>query len=264
MYAIRAFTGLNGAGKTLSMVHQLALPAWAAGRPVVSNFRLYPERANHDPGLYIPLETVAQIKDLENCTLLLSEITACFPARQWASMASDIARVLDQLRKRSVLLGWDGPTWSRCDKNLRDVTQLVTVCKGRMPDRFLREATDEPVRFPPIVKIDGKRQKAPKEWPRNRLIITASYRREDFDEFTETRSSNKLKAYDRSTMWAPSAIASRCYDTHEPVMLLDHLADHGSTCLDCGGARRKVPCSCVGQPEARPRPSRRGAAADGS
>lgn len=63
-FAISGFVGHNGHGKTLRMVEWLALPSFAKGRPVVANFRLYPERVGADASLYIPLRSW---RDIARC-----------------------------------------------------------------------------------------------------------------------------------------------------------------------------------------------------
>jgi Zonular occludens toxin (Zot) len=221
---IRAFVGLNGGGKTLAAVELCALPALKAGRPVVSNFKI-----KHD--LWVPLRSWRHIPELRNCTLIIDEVTAALPARQSQSLPAELARVLNQLRKVDVEVAWTGPNWARADKMLREVTGSVTVCRGSMPDRWVRDDQGEKL----------ERHSGP--WQPNRMFRWTTYAGEDFDEFTFS-AQTKLRPVAKRWYWRPKHEAHRLYETLDAVELLDHL-DFTSVCPLCDGSRKRHVCKCV-------------------
>jgi hypothetical protein len=231
---IRAFVGLNGGGKTLAAVELCAMPALAAGRPVVANFRIHHR-------LWQPLGSWRHIPELRNCVLIIDEVTAALPSRQSQSLPAELARVLNQLRKVDVEVAWTAPNWARADKMLREVTGSVTVCRGTFPDRWQRDDEGK--------KLD----KVESAWRPNRLFRWTTFAGEDFDEFTFSAQA-KLKAVARKRYWRPRHAAHKMYDTLAAVELLDHL-DFTGTCPNCDGARKRHICKCstgARYPEAAP------------
>lgn len=239
---IRAFVGPNGSGKTLAAVALTAVPAWANGIPVVSNITLDPARLGYDPRLYVPLETWRQIPKLHDSVLLLDEIQATFPSRESNKMPAELSRMLNQLRKPNVQLVLTAPAWSRADIVIRECVQYVTLCRGYLPDRYVREPT--PGLFPPIAKDDdGRRLRVETTgWLPNRLFRFVTYDATQFDEFTLGKAA-KLKAISRRWYWRQKRAHFLAYSTTEQVQLLDHLDEFG-TCWKCGGTRRRPACSC--------------------
>lgn len=243
-FPIRAFVGENGSGKSLACVERVVLPAWREGRPVVSNMTLYPERVGFDRDLYVPLTSWRQIVDLSGCALVLDEITSVLPSRQAMSLPPQLGRILNQLRKGDVWLGWTAPSWMRADVLLREVTQAVTDCRGRFPDGFAREVSTDDLRWLPkaLRDEDGRRVRWEKGWPPNRLFFWATYRGWDFDEFT-FHASKDVKPVSVQRYWRTKHVAHLAYDTLEGVGLLDHLDDVG-LCVVCGGSRSRPKCKC--------------------
>lgn len=194
---------------------------------------------------------------------LLDEITACLPSRSAMSLPAELQRVLNQLRKHDVELVWTAPNWARADVLLREVTQMVTVCKGRYPDRFEREdgkrrcfgllaprarkdpRTGKPCRWAlPAYDQDGSIRRPPMRWPVNRVFRFVTYDASTFDEFTFAQAK-KIKPLGRK-WWVRTRDktgAVNLYRTGQPVGLLDHLDDTG-VCVSCGGTRRRKSCSC--------------------
>jgi hypothetical protein len=158
--------------------------------------------------------------------VFLDEITSALPSRQAMSLPPQLARLFNQLRKVNVQLVWTAPNWARADKLLREVTGLVTVCRGLLPERG----------------GDG--------WGANRLFRFKTYAAEDFDEFTLAKTV-KLRAVHRRWYWRPRHRAHELYRTMEPVQLLDHVDDYG-VCINCGGTRARARCSCKHTEEASP------------
>lgn len=242
-FSIQAFVGANGGGKTLAAVERVALPAWERGRPVVANFALFPERAGYAAELYQPLQSWRDIPDLEGVSLILDEITAVLPSRQSMSLPPQLARVLNQLRKADVQLAWTAPDWRRADTILREVTQAVTTCVGTVPDRFQRRPDQR--WLPRAIRDDaGARQPWESGWKPNRFFTWTTFDAVSFEEFSQAQAK-QLKPARLQRYWRSKHLAHLCYDTSEPVDLLDHLDDIG-TCVSCGGHRSRPKCKCVG------------------
>lgn len=245
-FTIRAFVGPNGGGKTLAMVESMVVRSWAKGRPVCANLALFPERLGYPPEAFIPLESWTQIPDLVGTTLLLDEISSVLPSRQAMSVPPQLVRVLNQLRKGDVDLGWTAPNWSRCDVLLREVTQAVTVCRGSLPDRWVRGDSGKARRLnrPKVEGADGKKLRAEAGWGPNRLFFWSTYDAMEFDEFTYSAVKD-VRPRARQRFWRPRHLADLAYNTLDAVDLLDHLDDVG-LCVVCGGTRSRRKCSCSG------------------
>lgn len=240
-FAIRAFVGPNGGGKTLAAVEQVVMPSWAKGRPVVSNLKLDPAAVGYAPELYVPLTSWRQIVDLRGCALVLDEISSVLPSRQAMSVPPQLVRVLNQLRKIDVApVAWTAPNWARADVLLREVTQAVTVCRGFLPDRYSR-TPDRAYRFP-RTGPKGERLHAEDGWGPNRMFRWLTYDAVEFDEFTYALVAD-VKPMSVRWYWRAAHHAHRAYDTRENVDLLDHLDDIG-VCVGCGGNRTRHSCSC--------------------
>lgn len=228
--AITAWVGLNGHGKTLGMVRRLVPVAEASGRRLLANFEVYEVtgQTQRRHRLWEPLTSWRQLHDVEHAVLMLDEITACVPARQAMSLPAQLARTLNQLRKRDVVCGWTAPAWARADVILREVTQRVVYCRGLWPARSSRTLAGERV-----VYAAG--------WRPNRLFYCREYDSYEFEEFTkhvrERIRPRRHEIFRRGDgQW--------WYRTGASVDLLDHLDDVG-VCVACGGSRRRHRCTCV-------------------
>lgn len=261
MFTIQAFVGPNGGGKTLAAMHKLVLPAWRQGRPVVSNLGLYPERVGFRPELAQPLTSWRQIPDLRECVLLLDEITAVLPSRQFSSLPPQLGRVLNQLRKVDVVLGWTAPNWARADVLLREVSQAVTVCRGFWSDPWEREMFQGRIMGRRVRDADGEPMRYRRGWRPNRVFRWCTYDAIEFDEFTYSRVA-KVDAREVQWHWRRWHPAFRAYDTLENVLLLDHLDDVG-VCVGCGGSRSRPRCKCGPVAEGASAPKAAGAEVPG-
>lgn len=253
MLPIAACVGANGAGKTLCAIERGVLPSWRRGVPVVSNIALNPAAGGFDPGLYVPLQSWTQIPDLRECVLLLDEISRVLPSRNSTSAPVQLVSQLQQLRKVRVSVVWTAPNWSRCDVMLREVTQAVTVCRGLLPDRWVRERGQR--MWPRKAKgEDGRPLRIEdSDWLPNRVMRWTTYDAMEFDEFTYSRVED-VRPLSRKWYWRSKHIAQECYGTLDAVDLLDHLDDVG-VCVSCGGHRSRPKCTCprtsrVPEPEA--------------
>lgn len=256
---IRAFVGLNGSGKTLCMVEEMALPAIKEGRPVYSTCRIgSPDDEKWFDGCY-PLTTAAQLLDVpEHSAVLIDEVTASFPSRQHAALPPDVQRWSNQLRKKDIEFGWTGPNWRRMDSMLREVTQRVTVCRAMVGSRVVRRASDGRIArygddglylsamFGALEGEPGRKVRWPNEWGAYELFRFKTYSADDFDEFNEDQARKRLRPINKKFYWRRRHDGWRSYSTLEPVALLSHLDEFG-TCVRCGGTRPRPRCKCASE-----------------
>lgn len=253
---ISAWIGKNGTGKTLRMVHELLLPALNRGVPVVANLTVFASvddavcPGEHCPcrvldvdgldrehwqvrephPLWRPLESWREILTIERCVLGLDEISSAFGARESGKMPFQVAARLQQLRKAGVRVGWTAPNWKRADVVLREVTQVVTECRGLFPQ----------------VRVDD----AGESWEENRIFRYRSFDCSDFEEFSlqeatagRRNRTSGMRPIDTSWYRRKKHPTHLLYSTNQKVEMLDHLDEYG-TCVVCGGTRRRPACSC--------------------
>jgi hypothetical protein len=230
-FAIAGYTGANGGGKTMCAVYD-ALPALAAGRPVVSTCRILDPVTRQPHPLWVPLDDFRLLLELEYCVVILDEVTGVASSRDSAGMPSAVLNHLMQLRKGDVIVKWTTPNWKRADTGIREVTQGLTVCHGLMPTTVA------------AVSEDGLRR----EWRPRRLFSWKTYDARNFDEWSLAKERSPSKAHRlrpaaRQLCWGPGLAARECYDTYEHAITLGVVSDAG-LCMDCGGKRRARACGC--------------------
>jgi hypothetical protein len=243
---IQAFVGANGSGKTYGGVHQLVVPAWKRGKVVCSNLRLYPERGGYSPDLFVPLTSWVQLVELRDCVLFLDEISSVLPSRQASTVPPDLMRRIGQLRKNNVVLCWTAPAWARCDVALREVTQVVTLCRSRVSDGFRRQpgTYSLPTRPRGRALLDDRSRRVRTEagWAPKCWFTWSEYDARELDEFTYSTAARARPKRVRHH-WRPKHESDQLYQSTEDVGLLDHLLVSG-VCLGCGGRRTQPACSC--------------------
>lgn len=250
-FAVRAYIGPFGSGKSACMVMD-ALPTilgqrWscsnedhrhtAAGitegwRRVLSTTRILDPLTGEESPYFELLHEWPQILEAEHCDLLLDEITGIAGAREAMGLPVAVQNILQQLRRADVHLSWTAPNWARADSIIRGGTQLVTDCRGWMPDRSLLKTPTPPA------------------WLPRRLFKVRSFAASDFDEFTAAKASQNpaMKAHALRPMvvqwwWGPQSMVFSSYNTLGSVSRIGEVLD-GGRCAHCGG-RRSVPvCKC--------------------
>jgi hypothetical protein len=193
-------------------------------------------RAAHP--LWIALTDWQQVLDARGVDLLLDEVTGSASSRESASLPAPIANRLVQLRRNDVVVRWSGPAWARADKILRECSQAVTYCRGRMPKR-----SDEPG--------------ASRMWRRRRLFVAKTYDAQEFEDFTVGKRE-ELPVLTRDLHWGPGSPAFAAYDTMDSVLTVGTVTETG-TCYRCGGGRTRPSCQCADYVASRPARSRRAA-----
>lgn len=241
-YTIHAYIGANGHGKTLAMMHDTKL-SMDAGRPILSTVRVLdprkPWRSVGDTAGYpvydgyVPLRTWPQLLEFSNGDVLFDEVLGIAASESGRALPKAVQLLLNQLRRRDILLRWTAPSWSRANIVLREVTQAVTVCRGY--DKEYESA--------------GGRM-----WGMNRLFRWNTYDAMEFTTWSDDKES-KLKgkqnawAFRKVPWWFPGShgaaeFAAASYDTFDSV---DNVDSGEGYCFRCGGDRPKLklePCTC--------------------
>lgn len=241
-WGIRAYVGGNGHGKSLAMVHD-TLPSLAAGRRVLSTVRLldwqnprpceddsclWPEHPDHGAAhpLWVPFTEWGQFLAFRDGDVLLDEVAGVASSRESSSLPFQVARDLQQLRRRNVVLSWTAPAWTRADRIIRECTQLVVECRGRMS----RTVTDSDLQL---------------AWPDRRLFRWTGFDAVAFDAWTQG-TKDRAEVLNGEWFWRSGTTeAERAYSTRDHVASLGWAGAAG-ICLGCGGRRAVPRCSCPG------------------
>lgn len=226
--AIRAYVGRNGSGKTWTAVNDL-VPDMKAGRTILSTTQLFDPWEGGPYRGYVPLVSWRQFLDAEDCVILLDEIAGVADSRHWQSVPAQMGLMLQQLRKRNIVLVWTGIRYALADSNLRRLTWGVIECKSYLPTRA---ATGGP-------------------WKSNRVILASLFDAADFDSFDQEKlqpgaassAHKRPRLLHRSFVWRSKHLADRAYSTKESTLALD-TAESGGLCVYCSGRRKVRYCSC--------------------
>lgn len=251
---IRGYIGPNGSGKSALMVMDV-LPVlegmrWACDNPdhehtkrgevtgvrrVLSTLPLVDPVTGEPHPLWDRLGGEGggwwQVLSAEHCDLLFDEVTGIAGAREAMGMPVAVQNILQQLRRRDVHLSWSAPAWGRADSIIRSCTQLVTDCRGWMPDR------------------SALRGETPPAWLPKRLFKARSFSAVDFDEWTAAKASQDkhavrpLRPSVVQWWWGPRSLVFRSYDTFGAVSRVSDVLD-GGRCAHCGGRRAVPVCRC--------------------
>lgn len=230
-FAIHAYTGSNGGGKTLAAVYD-SLPALAAGRPIVSTCRILDPLTGEPHPLWVPLDDPRLLLELSYCDAILDEVTGVASSRDSAGMPSAVLNHLQQLRKGDTTVRWTTPNWKRADTAIREVTQGITTCVGVVKS----EKT--------VVSEDG----LVRQWKQRKGFVWRTYDAKNFDEWSTTKErspskQHRIRAEARQFIWGPGLLAREMYDTYEHAIAWAHVTEHGM-CMNCGGKRSVPKCIC--------------------
>lgn len=245
-FAIHAYTGSNGSGKTLCMIHD-TLASLEEGRPVLSTVRLLDyenprpcpggdscdDPKHHDLGLgphdaahplYTPFRDFRQLLTWRSGDVLMDEVMGVASSRESHSMPAQVGNFLMQLRRADVLLRWSCPNYARADKVIREVTQAVTDCVGSAPESSTRG--------------DG----TSRLWRDRRLFRWVTFDAFAFDEFS-AHKRDTMPLLHGQWFWRPESGVDAAYSTLDAVLALASVTESGM-CMHCGGFRSRRKCSC--------------------
>jgi len=247
--SIRAYIGPNGSGKWALMVMDvlpvLAGQPWRCNNPA----HLHTQRGQFE-GVRRVLSTVQllehgdphplcdrltdwhQVLEAEHTDILFDEVTGIAGSRASMGMPIQVQNKLNQLRRADTPLSWSAPSWARADAIIRSCTQLVTDCRGWMPDRALL------------------RSDAPPAWLPRRLFKARSFSAVDFDEWTAAKANQDrggsirpLRPSIVQWWWGPGSLVFGSYDTFDAVSRVGEVLD-GGRCAWCYGSRPVPKCTC--------------------
>lgn len=283
-YAIHAYVGANGAGKSLlaamDTLPTLAGIPWACDNPdhlhtrqgvtmgvrkVLSTMR-FVTPDGYDHPLWEPLEHLRQIIAAEHVDLVLDEVGGAAASTSGADdLPTPVKASLQELRRRDVLTRWTAPSWARASKVLREVSQAVTLVQGFAPVAHAFGITfDGPHEYAAyesgdVVTKSCRREEehqhdAGRQWGAKRLMFARTFDATTFDEWN-TSKRESIRPEVRSLFWRPGSDAERAYNTHGHVLKLGQVTDSGR-CMDCDGTRTRPKCSC--HDDDAPRQTRRG------
>lgn len=226
-FPIHAYIGANGSGKSLAMVHD-TLHSLHAGRRVLSTVAILDPATGEPHPLFERLTSWTQLLEAKHCDVLFDEVLGIASSRSSAGMPVQVTALLNQLRRRDVVLRWTAPAWSRADIVIRECTQAVTVCRGW---KFFAR---QPPRIPGEPRV--------RAWLPNRLFRWSSYSAIDFATWSDAKES-KLETISSNWFWGPTSEAFRSYNTLDAVERVGEVLDSGR-CAHCGGTRAAPKCSC--------------------
>lgn len=249
-YPIAAYVGPNGGGKSLAMVldtlptlrgqewvcdnpsHEHTKAGVTAGvRTVLSTVKLLDWRQEWSGSrwdwpaheLYRPFTNFEQLVHAEHCDVLMDEVVGIASSREAQRLDVRVQNVLVQLRRRDVVLRWSAPNWARADRIIREVTQLVTECRGFYSDRK------------GAAGVTGSEIWAPK-----RVFKFSAFDVVEFDEWT---AGKKDKIEPENSHWfkGVGSDAFRAYDTLDAVSVVEQMSPDG-VCPHCGKRQRQEYC----------------------
>jgi hypothetical protein len=176
--------------------------------------------------LWIPWTGWQQLLDFKFGEVLADEMTGIAESRGAMSLPAVVIDQFQQLRRDDIPFRYTMPSWERADVSLRQPTQVVTLCTGKMSTPA-----------PPALDGDLKRVWSPK-----RFAHWETYEAMRLTELTEGKRS-ELDPVVRDRQWFPTSPVFAAYDTFAPVLRVGHASESGK-CHRCGGSRRAPVCAC--------------------
>lgn len=194
------FTGVNGAGKTMLAVES-AIAQMARGRTVYSTVPIESPWGNS-----LPILSIRQLLELENCTVLLDEVSVIFSSRTTQSLPPEVVAFLQTLRHKGITVMWTAPGWMRCDV-------------------LLRQSTQANVNVTPLIRFSA----GGSPWPTPLVSLVGVL--DTTDGATDEKPTRVMR---RRLLVPRRSFALGRYDTHSDTPLLGRHLQSG-TCVDCGG-----------------------------
>lgn len=226
--AIMGYVGPNGGSKTATLVMD-SLPSLDRGRRVLSTVPLYLEGTKVLHPMYERFWHLDQLLEAENCDILMDEVAAVAGSHDSLKLDPRIKAMLKQLRKRNCVLRWSSPSWDNAAKDIRQVTQAVTECRGYYPGKFIQTA-----------------EGALNLWAPRRLFLARTFDTIEFDAWTAGKRE-RIEPMVKHWWKGPGSRAFASYDTYEAVERLSGI-NEDSGCDSCGGYRPRPKCSCPAPP----------------
>ena len=139
---IRAYTGLTGSGKTLSMVRDASYHFSIYRKPIYSNFKMSVFDYSYRFGIFphqlktiIPAtvlkaeDFIDKMLEMEDALFLVDEAGFVFNNRLWKDLPFDVLARFNETRKVGVDIFYTTQNITRVDKVLRDLTHVQVMCR---------------------------------------------------------------------------------------------------------------------------------------
>lgn len=271
--SITFYVGWNGFGKTHAAVQYGVLPAWEAGRTVVSNITLFPEEGGFSEDLYRPLSDWAEIPRLgrhqkricgacgwrvraEECRRCGGEpvdVPKMHPDGGLWSITGNVGvgLLLDEVT--AVLPARDAvnvpPELQRMLNQFRkpDIAPVsFTAPAWARLDLMAREVVTTVVESQPVFPLlfSKRTGSGGSTWMEHRIFKRFWFNAMEYEEATVRGTEAMLVPQRRKWLVSQTKrhLVNRLYDTLEGVDLMDHIA-----CGVCGGKYRRQTCNTPDQ-----------------
>lgn len=144
-WGLHIYLGMFGQGKTCSMVYDAYnIACRYEGLTIITNLRLqnFPKHCT-----ILPLRSARDILNApDNTLVLIDEIGTIFNSRDFAKSKESVPKLLFQhicqCRHRHLMIFGTVQRWGFLDKQLRDITADVTVCRASFRHPFSRLVTN--------------------------------------------------------------------------------------------------------------------------
>lgn len=144
-WGLHIYLGMFGQGKTCTMVYDAYLLACKyEGLTIITNLKLqnFPKHCK-----ILPLRSAQDILNApDNSLVLIDEIGTIFNSRDFAKSKESVPKLLFQhlcqCRHRHLMIFGTVQRWGFLDKQLREITADVTVCKTSFAHPFSRLVTN--------------------------------------------------------------------------------------------------------------------------
>lgn len=216
---ILGYVGLNGQGKTFSMVRDTLL-SLALGRRVLSTVTILDPATGEPHPLFERFTSWEQLHDFRDGDVLMDEITGIMDARD-QGMPKHVRRLLPQMRRANVMVRWTGIDWDNTDRRLRQLSQAVVRCRGHLPNRKLERSSGV--------------QDAVSMWAPNRMFVLTTFDAQTLTDSGDSRMLNeepakqrRAKVLNREFVYGPRDLTFHCYNT------LDAVSAVSNVCAVCG------------------------------
>lgn len=272
-FGIHAYTGSNGGGKSLCMIHD-TIPSLEAGRPVLSTVRLLDyERprpcpggaACDDPATHrverVRTRLVPADPDDPDAPLVrLVEPTGIYDVHDAAHplyvRLHDYRQLLDWRNGDIVLDEVTGVASSRESHGMpaavanllvqlrrRDVLLRWSTPRFARADKIIREVTTAVTDCAGTLAVYRSDEAGSRMWRDRRLFHWWTYDDvAEFDEWSQGKADDAEPVV-KQRFWRPGSVTETAYDTLDPVSSLGAANEYG-LCLDCGGKRVQHRCEC--------------------
>jgi hypothetical protein len=134
---IRAYVGLLGEGKTISMIND-AIYHLERGRKIITNVDFMWKKGGKvfRPDFRTARDFERALFTEDNCIFLIDEASIFFPSYFWNKLSMDYIIKFAQARKYGLDIYYTSQGYNHTIKRLRDLTNVVVKCKRSHIGKF--------------------------------------------------------------------------------------------------------------------------------